>query len=960
MAARPKKVSRTSAAKNRKTPLPKDKLLSRLSVFFFDRPRVTAFLWILLTLFGALSYGTFLRREGFPSVNFPLAFVNGTYFVNDPGKVDNDVARVISELAREQDGVTMVQTQSSANFFSVQISYDEDVNAAAATDELEERVRQSGRLPERVMAQYDVPYFGATGGDVEKLDIALSFFTRDDSVSVQELAEQAEAYAAVLRDRDIANVEEVFVKSPFEETVNPATGQAVTVRRSFDRFGSREDEDSDYHASVIIGIAARPGFDVIELDEAVRHALEETADDPSLEGYGVRVSASFAPGIEEQISELQRSLLEGLIAVLVVGSLVIAVRASIVTVIAMVTVLAITLGLLYSIGYTLNVITLFSLILALALIVDDTIIMVEAIDAARHHHKDRRRAVREATRKVSRAMVAATATASLSFAPLLFVGGILGTFIRAIPITIISSLVISLFVALVFIPFFARFLLLGPKQMGKKGVTEVASGLEDKVATFVTRPMLWARRSQKKLFLVGSTAVLIGMGFIGAGALIARDVAFNIFPPTKDTNGLVLRINFPPDLTIEQAEATAAEVDRIVAEELGENFVQGSYFGSGSAQGASQQIDIISYASRDETSHQLVDRLQERFDSELETARVAVGQVDVGPPASNFVVQIAADDREAAFRAAEDVRAFMEDTQLQRPNGSKARFVNVNVSSPNQYIRDDARPIVTVTAGFDGDDTSTLVALGDTALKNEFNETRMAQYGLGAEDIRVDLGFESENQESFATLALAFPVLLAVMYVLLTVQFRSFLQPLLIFMAIPFSLFGITLGLKLSENAFSFFAMLGFFALVGLSVKNTILLTDYANQARRMGVGVVDSAVEALRERFRPLLATSATAVVSLIPLAITSPFWEGLTVVLIFGLLSSTFLVVTVFPYYYLGAEYLRTHIRTRDFLIWAAVVVAVSVLAGWWLGWGAALLVPVFGLLAIPLQRFWARRLA
>ncbi len=108
--------------------------------------------------------------------------------------------------------------------------------------------------------------------------------------------------------------------------------------------------------------------------------------------------------------------------------------------------------------------------------------------------------------------------------------------------------------------------------------------------------------------------------------------------------------------------------------------------------------------------------------------------------------------------------------------------------------------------------------------------------------------------------------------------------------------------------------MLGFFALVGLSLKNTILLTDYANQLRREGYSAVDAAVGALHERFRPLIATSLTAVVSLIPLAIASPFWEGLSVVLIGGLLSSTFLVITVFPYYYLGAEYLRVKTRHKS----------------------------------------------
>jgi hypothetical protein len=112
--------------------------------------------------------------------------------------------------------------------------------------------------------------------------------------------------------------------------------------------------------------------------------------------------------------------------------------------------------------------------------------------------------------------------------------------------------------------------------------------------------------------------------------------------------------------------------------------------------------------------------------------------------------------------------------------------------------------------------------------------------------------------------------------------------------------------------------MLGFFALIGLSIKNTILLTDYANQARRAGMNPVDASVEALSERFRPLIATSLTAVMSLIPLAIFSPFWQGLAVVLIFGLLSSTFLVVTVFPYYYLGAEYLRIHVSRKIGLPW------------------------------------------
>ena len=250
----------------------------------------------------------------------------------------------------------------------------------------------------------------------------------------------------------------------------------------------------------------------------------------------------------------------------------------------------------------------------------------------------------------------------------------------------------------------------------------------------------------------------------------------------------------------------------------------------------------------------------------------------------------------------------MDNLLLTRPSGKTALIETVTSPNTSIYNRDDGKEYIAVSANYVDTDTTTLVTLTQTAVEKEFDAKRLATYGLDKDALSFDFGQESENQESFKNLALAFPIVLAAIFILLAIQFRSLLQPLLIFMAIPFSLFGITLGLYLTGNAFSFFAMLGFFALIGLSIKNTILLTDYANQARREGMHPVDATHEALAERFRPLIATSLTAVVSLIPLAITSPFWEGLTVVLIFGLLSSTFLVIIVFPYYYLAAEYLRT----------------------------------------------------
>lgn len=938
---------------------PKDKVLPRLTLFFFDRARLTAIVLLAVAVFGIASYTSLLRREGFPSVNIPLAVVGGGYFVNDPVKVDKEAAQPISEIALDQANVSAVQTQSAANFFTVSVQYKEGTDSKAAAAELEQKVKESGRLPGSVKAQYNVPYFGATGGDTRKLDVAISFYA-DDVIPTAELAAKAEQAASYLRDKKLSLVQEVFVKSPFENVTDPSTGKTVAVQQSFDRFGVREQNENHYFNSVIIGVASVDNADVLKLDEEVRTTLEELQNNDAFKGYHAEVSASFAPQIEENLSELQRVLLEGLVAVLVVGSIVIAIRASLITVVSMITVLLAALGFLYLIGYSLNVITLFALILALALIVDDTIIMVEAIDAARHHHKDRRKAVLEATRKVSRAMLAATLTAALSFAPLLFVGGVLGSFIKAIPVTIIAALLLSLFVALIFIPFLARSLLLGKKQMGAKGVTEVAAGFEKNIANFFAGPMLWARDSRKKSLAVGSTAVLIGLGFVMAGLFIAKDVVFNIFPPTKDTNGIILQMNFPRGTTIEQAEKIAENADKLTSEVIGENFEHASYYMSGSAQSAVEQIQIVSYNKREITSPQLVKTLQEKLNADLKDAQVSVGQLDVGPPSAAFIVQIDASKRDAAFQAANDLSKYLSGAQLKRTSGKTARLTNVTVSSPDQYQRTDGKPIITVSAGFDGSDTTTLVTLAQDSVNKEFTSEKLKSYGLGGDAISYDLGQESENQDSFKTLALAFPIMLVVMYVLLAVQFRSLLQPLLIFMAIPFSIFGIMLGLKLTDNAISFFALLGFFALVGLSIKNTILLTDFANQARRQNLSAIDSAVAALRERFRPLFATSVTAVVSLIPLAISSPFWEGLAVVLIFGLLSSTFLVVAVFPYYYLGAEFLRVHISAKQFFAWLIPAMAVAYVVGEFANPALALLVFPVSLLLFPLQRFYLRRLS
>lgn len=896
----------TATSKNNE---PSDKFLPKLTSFFFQRPRMTFSIWLVLLVFGALCYTTLLRREGFPSIAIPVAIVNGTTADTNPQQLDAQVTQPIAKAALKQSQTSTVQTKTAGNFFSVVVQYKDGTDAKAATTELKRAIAQIETIPETTALNYSVPYFGATGPDTQQIDVAISFYDINGHASTEQLLAKAQQAVKILNNQHVAGAKSFAVKDPFKKVQLP-NGKSISLQQSFDRVGFRQANGYTDAKSVLITVAKANEADVIKLDNAVQQALDASITGSStFAGYGARISASFAPSIKDNISELQRVLLEGLVIVLIVASLIIAFRASIITVLSMFTVIALTVGFLYVIGYTLNVITLFALILGLSLIVDDTTIMVEAIDAGRRNLKDRTAIVERATRKVSRAMVAATTTAALSFAPFLFVGGVLGSFIRAIPITIIASLIISLLVALIFIPFFSRFTLLTKAQLKTSKHNELAARLESAVARTIARPMLWAQHSRKRLTSLGLTAVTIGLAFLVAGGFLATKVVFNIFPAAKDTNQMVVTLNYPSGTTVEQAQQIAAEADKLTSQVLQGNLLQSSYYGQGNAQTATANLDIISYAKRNVTAAQLTTKLQSAFDTRFSAAQATVNQVDLGPPSAPFTVQINAKDRPAALKAANDVAAYMRGVTLTRISGKKAHFTNIVPPNPQVFTGKGGTVTVDVTASFDGSDTTTLVNLAQTDLKQKFDSSKLKSYGLKAGDLSFDIGQESQNQDSFKSLAFAFPILLVIMYLVLCLEFRSLLQPLLIFMAIPFSIFGVMFGLFVTNNPISFFSMLGFFALIGLSIKNTILLTDFANQSRRAGANPVDAAVAALEERFRPLFATSLIAVLSLVPLAVTSPFWQGLAVVLIFGLISSTLLVVTVFPYYYLGAEFLRTH---------------------------------------------------
>lgn len=883
--------------------------LAKLSLASVTRPKISAIVWLIIVVFGLLSYVRFMQREGFPNVEVPISTITGTYFAGDKAKVDAEVVKPIVDAASKDSDVKKTTATALDNGYAIVVEYKDGVKAQTGSDALQKDIEANSKLPAQAKTEYKAINASKFLNDYDVL-VSVSA----ENLTPQQLEAKATDFANALNTKISPSTASVV--SNFQTGINPFTGQPVTQQKSFDFAASRVDGHvTSAQSSVIIGIKNPNGTDIIKFDDKLQSAFKSLNNDAQFSELHGSVANDQATSIKEQIHLLQDNLLEGLLIVALVCMLFISLRAGIVAALGMIGTLAMTLGILYLSGITLNTITLFGLILCLGLIVDDTVIMAEAIDKYKDKSKSFTDAVKTAANHVAVASLAGTLVTILAFTPLLFVSGILGSFIRVLPITIIIALAVSLLASITLIPFLASKIDRKPSKDWRKtiGRFNPFRWIELGISSAGSGILLWSKTPLRKI-IVCVIAIGISIEVIILGGMLFGQLKFDIFPSTKDSDVIGIAIDFPPTNTLDQNIAAAKAANTVIVTSIGGEVEKITYSGSGSNRSATVQIQLTPFGDREPSSKQLSTQIQSELDK-LGNAKYTVGQIDAGPPKDSlpFKVQIVAENRAAADIAAQKLVTYLKSHKITRLNGETVSVTSVEYDGARPSIsRSDGTVIVQVEAGFAADDTSALV---QTAQKDveEFIRTDTNRSGLQISDYRFDFGNESSNQDSFRTVLIAFPILLLAMYILLAIQFRSFFQPLLIFLAIPFSFFGVGLGLYLTHNPISFFVMVGFFALIGISVNNTILLTDFANQRRKLGEGPREAIASALNTRVRPLLTTSITAVVALVPLALSNPFWESLAVTLIFGVISSTLLVIIAFPYYYLLLEGIRMRVARR-----------------------------------------------
>jgi multidrug efflux pump subunit AcrB len=717
------------------------------------------------------------------------------------------------------------------------------------------------------------------------------------------------------------------------------------------------------------------GFNSLELQQRLDVALD--GFEPTLPKH-IRLERGFeqARNVASRLNRLYRDF--GIAVALVALTLLpLGWRAAGIVMVALPLSLAAGIATLYFLGFTLNQISIAGFVLALGLLVDDSIVVVENITRHLREGKSRLDAALDGTRQIVVAILGCTATLIFAFLPLLALPGNSGKFVRVLPVTVTATIIGSLFIALLIIPFIASRVL--PRSGGEQQnvlLQTVMAGIHR-----YYRPALHfclARPRATTSIAIGGSLLLI--------VVIGRFLGVSLFPKA-DTPEFLITVQTPNGSSL----ATTDKALRFVEGELARMSEVSSYFsnlGHGNPQVYYNQIvrnDATNFAElfvqlkryQSRNTPKLLDALRTRLD-EYPGARIAVHEFTNGIPISAPVsVRVQGSDLTVLDGLAERVRRLIEATpgardvtnplrvprtnlklqidsqklgmlgvptvELDRavrlavsglpagtfksPDGEQYNIVvrapvgehasfealqNVQVAAQSGALlplAQLARPVFerapTVVQRYQRE----RAVVVDSQVQRGYNTARVTEAVVKKLDAmdwprgyHYRLGGEAESSaESFGGIGTAIIVALFGIFAVLVLEFGSYKATLIVLTVVPLGIVGGMLMLLMTGNDISFIASIGFIALIGIEIKNSILLVDFTNQLRAQGVPL-DEAIERAGEiRFLPILLTSATAIGGLLPLAVQqSGMYSPMAWVIIGGLITSTLLARLVTPVVY------------------------------------------------------------
>jgi len=764
--------------------------------------------------------------------------------------------------------------------------------------------------------------------------------------------------------------------------------------------------------AVTVSVAKRKGKNAIAVAERVleKAAAFREASLPS--DVHLTITRNYAETAEEKSNELLFHMALAVLSVSILIAVVLGVREAGIVLTAIPVTLALTLAVFYFYGYTLNRITLFALIFSIGILVDDAIVVVENIVRHARMPANRERPLAqvavEAVEEVGNPTILATLAVIAAILPMAFVGGLMGPYMRPIPIGATAAMAFSLLVAFLVTPW-AAVRLLKREPGAEHGEHEKEK--EDRLTHLyrrVMRPLLDSPQ-WKALFLGGVVLLLLG-----ACALVAiRFVKVKMLPFDNKSEFQVI-VDMPEGTTLEQTARVAQALGEVVARQpevthyqiyagtaspYNFNGLVRHYFLRRGANVADLQINLLPKSERSLQSHDIAKRFREQLQPVAAQygANIKVAEVPPGPPVLQTLVAevygpddagradlarrirdifentpgvvdvdwyreddqrkvilnvdqqkaaLAGVSREAIARtlrlatageavgllhdenAKEDVPlllrldrasrsdlALLQGLRVAGRNGNSVAVselvtVKETVAEKSIYHK-NLMPVVYVTGDVAGELESPVYAIQQMSPKIDRLDIpegyRIEQHTAAQPflDSRYAMKWDGEwhiTYEVFRDLGLAFAAVLVLIYILVVGWFQSFLTPLVILVAIPFSLVGILPAHGLMGAFFTATSMIGFIAGAGIVVRNSIILVDFIELRMREGMPLEEAVIDAGAVRFRPMMLTAAAVVVGA-AVILFDPIFQGLAISLMAGEVASLLLSRMTVPVVYFMA---------------------------------------------------------
>lgn len=787
-------------------------------------------------------------------------------------------------------------------------------------------------------------------------------------------------------------------------------------------------DDQRLFPGVTISVSKQKGTNAVTIAEEVNKKVESLRGKVIPQGMELTITRNYGETAKEKANELIEHLLIATASVILLIAVFLGAREAMVIGVAVPVTLAIALFLSELFGYTLNRVTLFALIFAIGILVDDAIVVVENIHRWFSMCKlPPVQATVRAVDEVGNPTILATFTVVAVLLPMAFVGGLMGPYMAPIPINASVAMLFSLLVAFIVTPWFAfRFHKRGSGVHSSHGHdNDVHIDKNNPVAHFYQRIMkeLLNNRIKRWSFLLGVVILLMGSFLM----VYTKAVGMKMLPfDNKSEFQIVIDMpeGSPLERTSELAKAIGDYVSTVnevtdyqiyVGTHSPFNFnglVRHYYLREGSNL-ADIQVNLIDKNRRSQQSHDIAKRIRpqvQEIGNRYGAKSVKVVEIPPGPPVlSPLVTEIYGPNLMDQLKVAKqvkdifsstpgvvDVDWYVEDDQTEYKFiiNDKAHLHGITEDQIVQTVRlalngaqvglvhakNELEPVA-LTLQFPIEERSSLTKLqeirmpaqdgsmvplselvtmqetqvdktryrknqqrvvyvvGDMAGKAESpvygvidmygkignitlsDGSKLVQHLTKQPDLteKVSLKWDGEWQityEVFRDLGIAFGVGLVIMYLLIVGWFQSFRIPLVIMSPIPLTLVGIFPGHWLMGAFFTATSMIGFIALAGIIVRNSILLVEFSQRRMKEGVEIKQALVEAGVVRAKPIILTAAAVIVGAFVI-LFDPIFQGLAISLIFGTLAATIMTLFIIPvlYYMVGREKNHVSDNKEDF---------------------------------------------